>query len=306
MLKNLFVSVLILILLAITVFVGLNTFSSQENEINVNGLTRKYRLHLPKNYDANKKYPLVVAFHGMIENPRLFELITGFSREADREDFIVVYPYGTKRGLFSPYSWNAVFCCGTAVENNVDDIAFTSQLIDKLTGELSVDPSEIYLTGFSNGGMFANYAALKLGNKISALAVVGSAVGGMSEEEENFTYFEKSNIPVSVLLIHGRQDQTIPFNGGNSNYDVMQFSGAYDNLNFWLDNNQCVKRPSEVFKNDHSSEEIYDQCAESKEVEFYAIDTGHVWPEGLTDYKNYFSRNSLKVTDLIWQFFSQH
>lgn len=306
MLKNIFVSVLILILLGITVFIGLNTFNSQERTININGLERKYRLHLPKDYDPGNKYALVVAFHGMIENPRLFELITGFSREADKQDFIVAYPYGTKRGLFSPYSWNAVFCCGTAVENNVDDISFTNQLIDYLISSESIDPAQVYLTGFSNGGMFVNYAASQLGDKISAIAVVGSTVGGMNEEDEEFTYYQKSNIPISALIIHGKDDQTIPFNGGNSNYDVMQFAGAYDTLNFWLDNDQCVNRPSEIFRNDNSSQEVYDQCVDSKEVSFYTFNTGHVWPNGLTDYKHYFSRSNLNVTDLIWQFFSHH
>jgi polyhydroxybutyrate depolymerase len=306
MLKNFFVTALILILLGISVFVGYNTFRSKEKYLDFEGMERRYRVHLPKGYDKNKKYPLVLAFHGIFENPRLFEMVTGLSRKADEEGFVVVYPQGTKGRILSPYTWNADFCCGYAVENNVNDVGFTNSLIDELLADYSIDSTKIYLVGFSNGGMFVHKAASQLADRIAAAAVVSSAVGGMAEEEEEFTFIERMDKPLPILIIHGKEDRTVPFEGGESSYQVMQFTAAYDTVNFWLDNNMCLKHPSSISKTDHFTHEIYDQCNSNSVVSFYAINTDHVWAGGLYEFAKNISKRSIDATDLVWQFFAGH
>jgi polyhydroxybutyrate depolymerase len=292
--------------LVVSVFFGYNTFRSKEKYTDFEGMQRGYRVHLPKNYDENKSYPIVFAFHGIFENPRLFELITGLSRKADKEGFIVVYPQGSKGRVIEPYTWNADFCCGYAAENKVDDVGFTNHLINKIVEDYNVDQSRIFLVGFSNGGMFVHKAALQLSDKVTAFAVVSSAVGGKTEEEENYTYFERTDNPIPALIIHGKEDATVPFDGGSSSYDVVEFTAAYDTVNFWLDNNNCVKHPSSISKTDHYTHEVYDQCGNYTEVNFYAINTNHVWPGGLYQFAKNISGRSVSANDLIWQFFSKY
>ncbi len=306
MLKNFFVSILILILLGISVFVGLTTFRSKEHYTDFDNVQRKYRLHLPRGYNNKTNYPLVIAFHGYSDNPRIMEIVTGLSMKADREGFIVLYPYGSKDRSLSPYSWNSEFCCGYAQEKNIDDIGYVRHLIGKLSEEYSVDVSRIYVTGYSSGGMMAHLVALKLNDKIAAVAPVGAAVGGKHEDDEEFKLLEKTFSPVPIILIHGKEDSSIPFAGGNGRDDVFEFTGAYDSLNFWLDNNKCTKRPSEISKTDHYAKEIYADCENSSEIIFYAVNTKHVWPGGLFELVKNISGRSVRATDLIWEFFAAH
>ncbi|HNJ03779.1 MAG TPA: hypothetical protein PLB73_05975, partial [Leptospiraceae bacterium] len=66
-------------------------------QIAVQGQVRRYILHVPASYDAQKKTALVVVLHGGGGNGRNAEKMSGFSAKADKEGFIVVYPYGSGR-----------------------------------------------------------------------------------------------------------------------------------------------------------------------------------------------------------------
>ena len=306
MVKKVFVSVLILIFLSITVFLGITSFKSNQKTIEHDGLIRNYRVHLPTGYTPNKSYPLVVAMHGISQDGRTMELLTGFSRKADAEGFIVVYPSGHKFGRFSPVSWNSGFCCGLAFENEVDDIGYISKLIDVLPGMYSVDSSKIYLVGYSNGGMLTHAVAARLGEKISASAMVSASVGGKFEDEEEYRSIEKSSVPVSTLILHGKNDAAVPFNGGSNGLDVFEYAGAYDSVSFWLDNNECARHPAEISKQDLFTKEVYGSCKDEKEVVFYALETNHVWPGGLLELTKNISGRSVSATDLVWEFLSAH
>jgi len=51
-------------------------------------LTRSYKVKLPKNYDKNKKYPVIAYFHGWTGNANN----TPYNDLPDREDVISVSP----------------------------------------------------------------------------------------------------------------------------------------------------------------------------------------------------------------------
>ena len=100
--------------------------------------------------------------------------MTGFTPKASAEGFIVVYPDGTSRRA-PLLTWNAGHCCGYAMEQRVDDVAFISALIEDLAARFPIDRKRIYVTGMSNGAMMAH----RLGSELSysackrACAVVG-------------------------------------------------------------------------------------------------------------------------------------
>lgn len=304
MLKNFIVSVLILILLGVSVFFGVTTFKSKEKVIEHDGLLRKYRLHVPQGYFPKDSYPLVVALHGFSENARIMELKTGLSRKADQEGFFVVYPYGTQEKRFAPYSWNSEFCCGYALDQGLDDIGFISKVIDEVSAKYSIDKNRVYIAGFSNGAMMAQQYALKKPYKVSALAVVSGAVGGMHEDDEEFEWLDQSGVPIPTVIFHGRDDAVIPFDGGTGSTQVFEFTGAYDVVNLWLYNNKCSKYPTEISKIDDATKEIYADCESDARVVFYALDAKHNWPGGIQEFVKNLSGSNLRATDIIWEFFS--
>jgi polyhydroxybutyrate depolymerase len=306
MIRNFIVTVLILILLGGSVFIGITNFKSKEKEIEFDGRLRKYRVHVPRGYFEKDSYPLVVALHGLSQNARLMEIFTGLSRKADQSGFFVVYPYGSNEKKYAPLSWNAEFCCGYALEQDIDDVGFIGKVIDEVSEEYNIDPSRVYVAGFSNGAMLAQQIALKMPDQIAAGAVVSGAVGGMQEDDEEFEWLDQSGVAVPTIIFHGKEDTSIPFDGGNGSGKLYEFTGAYDTVNLWLYNNKCNTHPSEIVRADNYTKEIYSECESEAEVVFYALESGHVWPGGLREFFRGFSSKNISATDEIWEFFSAH
>lgn len=68
--------------------------SSIDHTMVVDGISRSFRLRVPRSYDAARPAPLVMAFHAYYETSYDFERITRFSDVAEKEGFLVVYPQG--------------------------------------------------------------------------------------------------------------------------------------------------------------------------------------------------------------------
>ena len=315
MIRKLIFLLIILGFSAVFVFLGINTFFSKEKIVEYNGKDRSYRLHLPKNYSDQHNYPLVIVLHGTPDNPRIIEMYSGWSRKADKEGFIVVYPYGTRSKSLSAPSWNSKFCCGDALSSNEDDVGFISLLIDKLKDEYSVDGNKVYVTGFSNGAMMTNILGVTLSEKVTAIATVAGSVGGRVEDsdealegevEKEYIFIDKSYKSIPVIIFHGRNDRSVPFEGGIDKKKAYNFAGAYDSVNFWLENNACDKHPAQIEKKDEYTKEVYNGCEGNGEIVFFAVNSGHVWPGGAFEVVKVLTRKSVSATNEIWDFFSTH
>ena len=105
------------------------------------GRERFYLLHIPPSYDPTQPTALVIVLHGGGGNAVGASRMTGFSDEADRGGFVVVYPEGTGRLQGRLLTWNSGNCCGSAMDNNVDDVGFIDALISKLETQLNIDRS---------------------------------------------------------------------------------------------------------------------------------------------------------------------
>ena len=184
--------------------------------LTVGGLNRTYVVHVPKGHDPKTPMPVVLALHGATMNGPMMAWFSGLNRKADEAGFIAVYPNGT--GSFSSFTWNGGNCCGSAMQNNVDDVAFIDALLDDLIASYHVDTRRIYATGMSNGAIMAYRLAAELSDRIAAIAPVSGAVG---------TEISQSKRPVSVLHFHGTMDEYIPFQGGKGKKSI---SGTQ----FWL------------------------------------------------------------------------
>ncbi|MEM6989382.1 MAG: PHB depolymerase family esterase [Myxococcota bacterium] len=128
-----------------------------------------------RDHKAGASWPtaLVLALHGgggLAD--RLDGLTNGqFQREADRRGWIVVFPQGVKLG------WNDGRPVNDNPRKDVDDVAFLSALIDRLASDYAVDTKRVYATGISNGGMMSILLAMRLSDRIAAVAPVTANVG---------------------------------------------------------------------------------------------------------------------------------
>ena len=116
------------------------------------GRERTASAYIPHSYTASKPAPLVLMFHGGGGNAANAERTAQMQAQAEKHGLIVVYPSGTGMLKETLLTWNAWNCCGYAIQNNVDDVGFTRELIAALRQRYSIDPKRIYATGLSKIG----------------------------------------------------------------------------------------------------------------------------------------------------------
>jgi len=109
--------------------------------IEVDGRTRRYLMHLPPPYDGRNPPALVFVLHGATESPESVEHLSGMSAQADKANFMAVYPSGTGRENPARLpTWNSGNCCDYAMQNKVDDVAFLRELVRKTQTRLRYRP----------------------------------------------------------------------------------------------------------------------------------------------------------------------
>jgi predicted esterase len=157
MMRTLFISLMIGLGVAHT---GLG--DAQVKTLVHGGRTRSYRVHLPPSYREGLPMALVFALHGYGGTAAGFEKTTGFSRIADREGFIVVYPNAVAFGPNQKQMWNGggIFTAWWA--GQVDDVSFFAMLIDAVSAQYTTDPNIIFVFGTSSGGFMAHHLGARL------------------------------------------------------------------------------------------------------------------------------------------------
>ena len=270
-----------------------------EEEVVSNDLVRRYHIHLPSNYEASNSLPLLIALHGHLGTGKKMIKQTGFNRIADREEFIVVYPEGFKRG------WADGRGITHADKRSVDDVAFIDKLIKVLQEKFSIDHTRIYVAGYSNGGFMAQRLAIERSHQVAAVAVVAAS---LSEPLAN-RFIPGRPMPVS--FINGTADPVTPYEGGRQPGGARVLS-VEDTVKIWVHFNGCKEAPEvqEIHGLEHSSLVFvftYGSCQDHSQVKLYRIaGGGHVWPgepEGLSKSGVGKLSAGIGASEEIWKFF---
>lgn len=206
--------------------------------------TGKYRRHavehIPSSYDATQPMPLVLVLHGAFSTAKQMDYWAEWSSLADRNGFIVVYPEGI--GIWGFFQhWNAGHCCGKAVRDGWDDVAFIDTLIDNLLERYVVDERRIYMVGFSNGGMMTYRYAAERSSRLAAAAVVSGALGSLESPDAPAFFLPEPSGRVPMLVIHGTEDDSIPYEGGMAakKQNGRTYLSVNDAVAFWARANQA-------------------------------------------------------------------
>ena len=172
---------------------------------------------IPADYDPTVSYPLVMVLHGagvfgqtQATYFQLFPLV-------DEKQFILVYPDATMREGGGT-AWNGAVCC--TGDDNVDDVGYLSGLIEEAQRTYNIDAKRVYLLGHSSGGFMSFRMACEASSLFTALA---SLAGGTYENPDDCA---PDTPPVSVLVMHGTADETIPYDGGTFGDEA--YAGAVD------------------------------------------------------------------------------
>lgn len=285
---------------------GPSTNGEQES-ILVDGVRRDYLLHVPEDLPGGD-VPLVMVLHGAYGWGDQIARATDFSRKADEEGFIVAYPEGRSPVLPRIWQfWNTGFCCYGAMEEGYDDVGFLDALIDHLVATQPVDPSRVYLAGFSNGGMLASAYAAQHTDKVAALAAVASTIGARADALGDVR-IPAPSLPLPVYEIHGMRDGGVPWDGSPSRR-VPEWSpvSVNETVAFWLAANGNDAAPVETQWADGNIQlAVWGEGTPGEVRRMLVRDAGHSWPGG--DGAPFFAKptRDADATDLVWEFFERH
>jgi polyhydroxybutyrate depolymerase len=251
------------------------------------GLDRGYRLYVPDG--VTSPAPLVVMLHGGFGSGEQAERSYGWDELADRDKFIVAYPDGVGR------TWNANGCCGRSARQNVDDVGFITAMVGDVVANVAIDPTRVYATGISNGGMMS-YA---LACNTDLFAAIGPDAATQLDPCP-------SPRPLSVVHVHGTADRMIRYDG-EPGAGVAHIDGppVPDVIAFWRGVDRCA--PPNVTTDGPVTTSSAD-CADGRGVTLITIDgAGHQWPGGQTVRGGADPPSpALNATSVIWTFFANH
>jgi hypothetical protein len=151
-------------------------------------------IYKPDNYDATKKYPLILFGHG--------------SGEAGT-DISVMYnqglPAALKGGFVPPF--DCIIVCVQSTSYGVQPL-WLPTILTTIKSQYPIDPTKIYLTGLSSGGMMCYGAVLNVdpnfGSNFAGMVVLSGAT--QDATMANIAWWKKN--PVPVLAISGTLDDS--------------------------------------------------------------------------------------------------
>jgi len=271
--------------------------------INVQGISRKYLVHVPTGYNPAQPTPMVLAFHGGggDMNYMARDEYYGLISKSNKEGFIVVFPNGYskfEKGIFA--TWNAGNCCGDARDKKIDDVSFVRMIISHLERQMNVDKGRIFATGMSNGGMISYVMACEMSDVFKAIAPVAGTDNTITCSHQH---------PISVLHIHAQNDDHVLFKGGAGEgafkdpSKVTDFTSVPETIHRWVTYNKCNATPNRVLTVNGAYCDLYTGCADGTEVKLCVTETGaHSWPGGYKP-RGEEPSQAISANDMMWDFF---
>jgi len=300
----------------------------KENEIIItsDGVERKALLYLPLASKLASEVALVVDSHAWGSTNWLERDMTGMSKVASREGFIVVYPQGYD--LADPiddlpfganYAWNAGGCCPKASSPTRNDVLFIRELVayvktavwSESKSTIKIDDKRVYAMGMSNGGFFTNRLGCEARDLFAAIAPVsGMIVNNSSPRWISDAYnCPAPEAPLPVLYFHGTGDVIVPYGGSK----ILGFPPVTEYMAMRLRLNGIDEADAGIVSYNHGTVTCTSHGSPSTNTTFCSIEgAGHSWPGSkwipfCSPIAGPFKcTHDIDATEQIWAFFKNH
>lgn len=193
------------------------------------GGDRPAEIVLPTDDSPDRRWPVVTLLHGFTASALVQDTYFGVSTLADELGIIVVLPDGMTNSQGAQF-WNATDWCCDFERTGVDDAGYLIGLLDEIEEFIPVDPSRVVFIGHSNGGFMSYHLACDYADRVTAIV----SLAGLE-----WIGAARCNpvAPVTVLQIHGTNDETVAFD------DDPLLPSARDTAARWVERNDCLVEP---------------------------------------------------------------
>lgn len=260
-------------------FTNLTSNITTRHTIPVNGRERVFYVHTPDNYDASKRYPVIVSFDGIGGRAANIEKYTGMNNLPA----VTVYPEAlpSKKGFSAwqgaPYSLDGDY-----------DIDFMKVLLKEVPNQYCIDDTRIFAVGMSNGGGFAEIIGCRMSDRFRAVAGVSGAY---------YTPCNNAKRTASLLVVHSVADKQVPFEGSKQR--------KLPELSNWIQQEAGERScKSEQDATERLGTVSYDwaKCKNNSLLRLLVVkNQEHGWlsvPQGLEE-------DAINTTEYIWRFFEE-
>ncbi|MCO5234549.1 MAG: T9SS type A sorting domain-containing protein [Chitinophagales bacterium] len=259
------------------------------NTLQIDGVTRDFRVYLPQNYSPDQSYSLVIGIHGLGDNMTNFaNAFWEFKEIADSQNIILAFPQGTDN-LILGTGWNAAAGnLGIYPSEQYNDVGFIDSLTDKMQREYPIIKEKTYLFGFSNGGFMVQRMACQSNERYAAIASIAGTIG-------NKVYDCNPSRTLPILHFHGTADL-------NVGYTINLFGINVDELlKKWQKINGCdptpisINIPNTKVDGYFVTQYVYQNCNER--LEFFKIhNADHILLNA--------QKNDISYSEVMWNFFN--
>lgn len=244
---------------------------------------RSFLLYVPDGYAADEPMPVIHTFHGLGGEPENHVEQTGHAWLVENEGVAVVAPRGSVRPGGHQTHWDI----DTDPAEAASDLAFGERLIRHVPTLLCTDADRTFVTGMSNGSLFAFELACRTGAPIAAFAGVGALRGPDRCAHD---------VEAPYLYVHGIDDNVAPYAGGPT--IIGELGPVEQNLDRWAARAGCAASRDQ--RSTTGLHRVWDDCDDGLRAESYAVEgLGHRWPLAPA------FGDTINATVVIWEFFDQ-
>lgn len=169
--------------------------------------TRSYLIAMPKDYDTQKSYRMVIGFHGAKLSGNQMRSFMTKLEELSNQDSFFVYPESMD-GFWTE-----------------KDLKFFDQIVTDMKKDYSINENKIIAIGYSNGGFFANLLARVRPGVVRGVVIVAGGNSG--------------SVLTPAMIIHGNADRWVNYASGYySAYNWSNINGCTEKP-VWIPKNYC-------------------------------------------------------------------
>jgi len=277
---------------------------------------RRFELYLPRGHRIDIAMPLLMVLHGCRQDSADIRHIADFDAIADREGFMVVYPFITGySGLRIRNCWG--WWLKNEIRPGAGEVEDLWQIVEQVKTEVRVDERRIHIAGLSSGGgmavaamvvhhdKFASGAAVAgVGYSESARAVAYGAAGGVAFKpveqlvDSMQSVMGESGRPSPIFIVHSSDDPVVDVQAARNIRD--SWAGCYA-----IDVTRPALQSAGVTGGASWVHTGYRESRKRSAIETLFMEgPGHGWYGGRAGRFSY--PDAPDISESMWRFFKRH